>query len=31
MVFFWDFPTPPEGHSDAKFTRSYIFGGKQLQ
>jgi len=31
MAFFWDFPTAPEGHPDAKITRSYIFGGRQLQ
>lgn len=30
MAFFWDFPTAPEGHADAKIKRSYISGGRQL-
>jgi len=31
MVTFRDFPTPPEGHPDAKITRSYLTGGKDPQ
>ena len=30
MAFFLDFPTPPEGHADARIVRSYITGGYQL-
>ena len=30
MAFFWDFPTAPEGHADARIVRSYVFGGYQL-
>jgi len=30
MVFFWDFPTPPEGHVDANVRRSYIMGGRMI-
>jgi hypothetical protein len=30
MVFFWDFPTPPEGHPDNRIVRSYIWGGYML-
>jgi hypothetical protein len=30
MAFFYDFPTPPEGHSDNQIVRSYIHGGYVL-
>jgi hypothetical protein len=28
MALFWDFPIPPEGHSDKFISRSYILGGR---
>ena len=30
MVFFWDFPIPPEGHVNSNVARSYIMGGRML-
>ena len=31
MIFFLDFPTPPEDHIDINISRNYILGGRMKE